>query len=147
MLKWPNLVNFWDNHNVDDDSVKEMVDLTGLYKYINSQSLMMVSHFLNYKSIGNPWFYHKKYFHNFFRIKNFLAALKGNDMLMMKIGMVLTTPLVLMMNILLSNLNPTKDQNWIPPLPTTLQILILTSRLKVRISMPLKNMTSSLYKY
>ena len=39
---------------VDDDSVEEMVDLTGLYKYINSQSLMMVSHFLNYKSIGNP---------------------------------------------------------------------------------------------
>ena len=30
---------------VDDDSVEEMVDLTGLYKYINSQSLIMVSYF------------------------------------------------------------------------------------------------------
>ena len=77
-----------------------------------------------------------EYFHNFFRIKDFLAALKGNDMLMMKIGMVLATPLVLMMNTLLSNLNPTKDQNSIQQLRTTLQILILTNKLKVRIYMP-----------
>ena len=32
---------------VDDDSVEEMVDLTGLYKYINSQSLIMVCCVLN----------------------------------------------------------------------------------------------------
>ena len=31
---------------VDDDSVQEMVDLTALYKYMNSQSIIMVCYFL-----------------------------------------------------------------------------------------------------